>query len=822
MKVLSITRLLTLSLLAFMSAFVMAETSDRRFEKYNASDGLADNSAQTIYCTKEGRMVITTMGQINFFDGQKFSYIDPTEENLYPLVDYAGNYHLYFDRYHHMWLKNTHNVTCVDLQTEKFTVSIKEEFAKFGMDKQVRDMFVDADGIVWLSVEDGLYSVESKRSYPLRKGHNLQDVETSQDKYLLLFYEDGQMDMVDLTTGKRILLSAAYNNTEKETYKSSSVLLKDHNLFYQIRNGKKQAIFQSFDVVKREWRTIFKTPYHLNNIAKKDSLFYLSSEYGYWIYDASNGHLNHVENLLLQNGQLLNTDINVLAFDKQGGLWVGTENRGLLYARPFNPPFTIYDWNDKQAMVYYGYMSQYARSSTTFRGRTVNCTYRDSRGWTWVGTSQGLHLYRHTSDHLPQIITKNDGLLNNVVHAIVEDHEKRIWVTTTYGVSCVLIKDREIDYVCSYNEHDCVPNEAFVNGGAACLPDGRIVMQSLDHMMVFNPQSMETLKGEYAYEIYPKLIQLLVNGNNVETGVEHDGKIILEKALSCTSEIDLNYNQNSLMLIYSALNYFRPQHTYYRVRVKGLDDRWHIYTSYDSEGKVDKNGRLRLLLESLRPGLYVVEIQSSMLPNQWNTKPDEWIVRIHQPWWRTTGMFVLLGSLLLVLLGINAYCYLRNANMRVMRNSEEQGIINRIRIFAERCCNRGSELLEPTPEEVYGYGTNPQNELSPEFNSTMIKIMPQILSKEVSQISMRDLSNAAGMDVQEFYQLITANIYKSPRGLAVQVMLQRAIEMLETTGKDIPDISDECGFVSVNFFIATFFHHMKQTPDQFRHKKGIG
>ena len=185
---------------------------------------------------------------------------------------------------------------------------------------------------------------------------------------------------------------------------------------------------------------------------------------------------------------MLNTDINVLAFDKQGGLWVGTENRGLLYARPFNPPFIIYDWNDKQAMVYYGYMSQYARSSTTFRGRTVNCTYRDSRGWTWVGTSQGLHLYRHTSDHLPQIITKNDGLLNNVIHAIVEDHEKRIWVSTTYGVSCVLIKDREIDYVCSYNERDCVPNEAFVNGGAACLPDGRIVMQSLDHMMVFNPQ----------------------------------------------------------------------------------------------------------------------------------------------------------------------------------------------------------------------------------------------------------------------------------------------------------------------------------------------
>lgn len=766
-------------------------------------------------------MVITTMGQINFFDGQKFSYIDPTDENLYPLVDYAGNYHLYFDRYHHMWLKNTHSVTCVDLETEKFTASIKEEFERLGMDQQVRDMFVDGDGIVWLSVAEGLYSVASRRTYALRKGHNLQDMETWKDKFLLLFYEDGMVDMLDMATGKRVLLSAAYGAGEADTYKASSVLYKDSTLIYQIRNGKKQALLQCFDVAKRTWTTIMKTPYHLNNIAKKDSLFYISSEYGYWVYGASDGRLSHVENLQLHNGQLLNTDINVLAFDQQGGLWVGTEKRGLLYSRPFDPPFTAYGWDDRRATEYNGAMARYARSATTFRGKRVNCMYRDSRGWTWVGTSQGLYLYRKQSDHLPQIYTKNDGLFNNVVHAIVEDHRQQIWVSTTYGISCVLIKDGEIDYISSYNERDGVPNESFVNGGAACLPDGRIVMQALDHMVVFNPQSMGTIQGDYPYEIYPRLIQLLVNGNNVETGTEHDGKVILTKALSRTSEIDLNYNQNSLMLIYSALNYFRPQHTYYRVRVKGLDERWQVYTSYDPRGKVDKDGRLRLLLESLRPGLYVVEVQSSMLPNRWDTKPDEWIVRIHQPWWRTTGMFVLLVSLLLLLLGINAFYYLRNANMRVMRNSEEQGIIKRIRSFAERCSRHGGELLEPTQEEVFGYDTNPQNELSPEFNATMMKIMPQVLSKESSQVTMRDLSNAAGMDVQKFYQLITANIYKSPRGLAVQVMLKEAVKLLETSSMDVAEIADACGFVSPNYFIATFFHHKKMTPEQFRHKKGL-
>ena len=61
------------------------QAGEFRFYVYNASNGLADNSAQTIYCTKTGRLVITTMGQINFFDGNNFIFIDPSSENIYSL-----------------------------------------------------------------------------------------------------------------------------------------------------------------------------------------------------------------------------------------------------------------------------------------------------------------------------------------------------------------------------------------------------------------------------------------------------------------------------------------------------------------------------------------------------------------------------------------------------------------------------------------------------------------------------------------------------------------------------------------------------------------
>ena len=138
------TTILLLSLL-LTGTVSMAEVSKRYFRNYSAADGLADNSAHTLSCTRTGRMVITTMGQINFYDGQRFSYINTAEENLYPLSNYSGNYHQYFDKYHHLWLKNKHNVTCVNLTTETFVNSIKDEFSKFGIEKPVQDIFVDDD-----------------------------------------------------------------------------------------------------------------------------------------------------------------------------------------------------------------------------------------------------------------------------------------------------------------------------------------------------------------------------------------------------------------------------------------------------------------------------------------------------------------------------------------------------------------------------------------------------------------------------------------------------------------------------------------------------
>ena len=282
---------------------------DTRFYVYNAANGLSDNSAQTINCTKTGRLVITTMGQINFFDGQSFSYIDPSTENIYPLSNYSGNYHLYFDRYHHLWLKDTHSVTCVNLTTEKFVDSVDEVLEEFGVEEKVKDLFVDHENVVWLMTKDGLFNVDSKQTYELRKGRELQDMDVLKDQYLLLFYDNGVMEVLDLKTGNKLRDTRAYGQDMVNRYNRSSVLYNDDKSLFQLRNGGGESIMMKLDLSTWEWKTILQLPYHMNNFAMEDSVLYVPTSYGYWTYDLKTEALEHVEMLQMATGEELLTDI---------------------------------------------------------------------------------------------------------------------------------------------------------------------------------------------------------------------------------------------------------------------------------------------------------------------------------------------------------------------------------------------------------------------------------------------------------------------------------------------------------------------------------
>jgi AraC-like DNA-binding protein len=281
-------------------------------------------------------------------------------------------------------------------------------------------------------------------------------------------------------------------------------------------------------------------------------------------------------------------------------------------------------------------------------------------------------------------------------------------------------------------------------------------------------------------------------------------------------EINLNYNQNSATLTFSSMNYFRPQQTYYRVRILGFDDTWRVLSNYNSGGLVDSRGLLHLPLVSLKPGSYTIQVQASMIPDKWDMEIYEWVVNVNEPWWRTRGVLLLFLLLLTILLGINTYYYMKNVGMRASRNAQERGVVRQIRRFAEHCNGQDPVLLEPVPEEYKGLETSSQSQLSPEFMSTMEKILPVVLGKDEETMTMRELSEAAKMDLPAFYQLVLGNVYKNPRPMAKKLMLRKAEGLLTTTEKDVDEIASECCFVSPNYFIGTFYHEHQMTPEVYR------
>ena len=810
-------RLFFFLLLMLLAVKTVSGVENRTYQVINAANGLADNSAQIVVCTHSGRMIISTLGNLNFYDGVTFSNVNTHADYQYKLPSYRGNYHLYFDLQHHIWLKDTYKVSCVDLMSEQFVENVDSVIKMMGCKEPLEDLFVDGDNHVWMLTKKGLYSENTGKYYKVLSKHNLQDLDVV-DNMLLTFYENGEEVGQNLQTGTVVHRTRAYDEEMVKKYKSSSVLLKYENGFFQVRNGYVGAVLLWFDVKARNWLVVKEFPYHINNLELHEGKIYMPSEYGFWVYDLATKDMRSVRQLMIEDGTAIETDCNMISFDMQGGIWIGTEKRGVLYGRPTTPAFKSYRWSDAKALEYESLMRHLTQNIYEYEGQRANCQYVDSRGWKWIGTMTGLYLLKEEGAE-PVEFSKRSGFYNNVVHAVVEDRNHHIWLSTSNGISCIMFDaNNEVAFVNSFGRLDGVPIESFSNGKAYLMDNGHVIMQALDHVVEFDPEALYEISTPHPYKLFPKLIHVLVNGNYAQPNVPMDGNIIIDRPLTGVRDISLNSDQTTVSLTFSALNYFRPLQTYYRVRMKGLPDYedWQVFSYFNGGGRVDGRGLLHLPLVGLEPGDYVLEMQVSMFPDQWEGTPFEWGIHVNEPWWRTTGIYWGIGVILFVLLMVNLVIYMRNVRLRMQRNHGEGDIIRKIRQFVQRCNDSTATVLTPTLDDFHLSPDDENTKLSPEFIEAMIKLIPYVREHMQGELTMSQLSSVAHTDVVSLYRIMMADIYKSPRKLELINRLNKGSELLLNTDKTVEQIAMECGFMTPNYFMGSFFHRYRQTPNEYR------
>jgi len=106
--------------------------------------------------------------------------------------------------------------------------------------------------------------------------------------------------------------------------------------------------------------------------------------------------------------------------------------------------------------------------------------------------------------------------------------------------------------------------------------------------------------------------------------------------------------------------------------------------------------------------------------------------------------------------------------------------------------------------------------LNKDFVNVMQKVVPYLFENRDKRVSMRQLSDLTGKEPGPLYDLLSANLYKSPRQIALVLRLQQAADLLLNTSMEVEDVAGQCNFVSPNFFIASFYHHYRMTPADYR------
>ena len=511
-----------------------------------------------------------------------------------------------------------------------------------GADK-IFSLFEDRSGIIWVGTNNAGIDklVQKKQQFALYK-NNLFDSQSLSSNIVNAIYEDkfgdiwiGTNDGLNkFDQNKGIFLR--YNKKPDDPNSLSCDVI---NSIYEDRAG-------------NLW---IGTSCGLNNLNRKNGKFHhyrynpenpnsLSNDFIGSIYEDSFGFLWVGTNVGLnkfdvdQNtfvryfhipddpSSLSSNDIYVLFEDKMKNLWIGTLGGGL-------------DQFDRQTQKFEHYRYD-PNDHSSISNDDIFCIYESSSGDLWIGTNGGgLNKLDRSNGTFEKFGLKN-GLPSNVIYGILEDGSGNIWFSTNKGLT--KFNPRNLD-IKNFDVTDGIQDDEFT-GARFKSKAGEMFFGGINGFNAFQPDSINK-KNTHIPPI--AIINFQLMQRNVPIGYDSTlGRSILEKSITETKRIELNYDDNVISFEFSALDFGNPQRNKYAYIMKGFDKKW-TYTGAD---------RRFVTYTNLDPGEYTFRVKGSNNDDVWNEEGTSIKLIIIPPWWKTTWAYILYGlTIVLSLYGIRRY-----------------------------------------------------------------------------------------------------------------------------------------------------------------------
>lgn len=493
---------------------------------------------------------------------------------------------------------------------------------------QITVLMEDASGIIWAGTKHwGLYKLDSRptrfQSITTNSFPGLHDGVSN----VLSLYLDKVNQLWIGKAGKGLLIYDRTNTQITPVVLNQQLFDVDEDMVYSIFCDSRSTIWigtnhgiynfndesgkiEEFDYAKNtEIANLLR-----NNDVKviqedKNHHIWFGTRFGLYKYDGT-----QIKSFFSEAGKaatLCDDDINCLAFDESGVMWVGT-NMGLN---------SINVDTDKIVRVD-DFMAPLKNSENT----SILTLLTDGIGNLWIGSRIGLVQY-NVNTKSGKRFSMAQGLSSDIIKAVTIDNLDRIWVSTTKGISCIIN-----GVVLNFGVDEGLAGLIF-NQNAVCRSvNGELFFGGYEGVSFLSPGILKT------NTTVPKVaitdVKIFDKGQLISQNLGERNELLVKYLKSGTIRIE-----------FAALEYSQPHNNKYKVFLEGFDDDWSTVMSDNY-----------VTYSNLPPGDYVFKVVGSNNDLLWNPQPVEMAITIDPPLWRSNYAVVFyLLALFFIIQGIVNY-----------------------------------------------------------------------------------------------------------------------------------------------------------------------
>ena len=326
---------------------------------------------------------------------------------------------------------------------------------------------------------------------------------------------------------------------------------------------------------------------------------YKDRDHNIWVATMQGINLyNRIKDNFIRMKELGSVTIDIKQ-DTKGNLWFATHGKGVFR---YNP--ATQSWKSYAQGVDDGSLPR----------NMVNCVYIDSSGEIWIGTTDGLCIYRPEEDIFERV---DLGIANQNISCIIEE-EKQFWITTGKG----LVRYVPGEPCMVFTQSDGLQSDLFLPASGMKASNGKIYIGSVNGFNAFYPHRIRP--NTYL----PPVVLTGLEIFNKEIPVSSDD--ILPLPLDHLDELNLSYRDNVFSIRYAALSYSLPERNRYAYKLEGFDKEWNYVGTQN-----------KATYTNLPAGTYTFLVKASNNDGVWNETGAKLRIVIHPPFYLTTGFKVL-------------------------------------------------------------------------------------------------------------------------------------------------------------------------------------